>query len=170
MVGIGSLILVIGAAPSPSAMAKILRELRVKDSTKNRKWIRRRLRALHEQHYVEISNEQYSLSELGVRLIEEERLRRLRVETPKVWNKEWHLVAFDIPKQKSHVRIQFVRLLQNLGFVFYQRSVWIHPYDGVDEVRKIALHFDILPFVSFIVATHVDGSHAFRRHFRLPAR
>ncbi|KKW45768.1 hypothetical protein A3C21_03735 [Candidatus Kaiserbacteria bacterium RIFCSPHIGHO2_02_FULL_59_21] len=137
----------------------------MKDTKKNRKWIKRRLYALHEQKYVSVHDENYSLSEIGQRLIEENKLWSLSIPKPEKWDGQWHVVVFDIPKQKAHVRISFVRMLQNLGFVYYQRSVWIHRHPCEDEVREIALFHDILPFVSFIKAVHVDGSHILRKHF-----
>jgi DNA-binding transcriptional regulator PaaX len=167
MVAVGALIIGMGAAPSPRAMGNIFRELRMTDTPRNRRWIKRRLKALHERRYVEMRDDSNSLSELGQRMVDEERLWELAAHMPKQWDGLWHLVVFDIPKERSHTRIPFVRLLQHLGFVYYQRSIWIHPYDCVDEVRTIALHYDIIEFVSFIIATQLDGSHEYRKHFKL---
>ncbi|MEK7601585.1 MAG: hypothetical protein AAB480_03595 [Patescibacteria group bacterium] len=167
MVGIGVLVVGLGAAPSPRALWRIFRELRMEDTPRNRKWIRRRLHALHEQKYVSVRDERYSLSEIGERVMRENRLWTLSIQKPSTWDGEWHLVVFDIPQQKSRVRIPFVRQLQNLGFAYYQRSVWLHPYPCEDEVREIAIFHDILPFISFIRATHLDGSSEYRKHFKL---
>jgi len=167
MFALGALIVGIGAVPSPKAVMRIFRVLNKKDSLQNRKWIRRRLYALHEQQYVAVHNGMYSLSELGQRVLVENRLWSLSIPKPKVWDRTWHIVVFDIPKEKTSVRMTFVRLLQNLGFVYYQRSVWIHPYECADQVREIAVFYEILPFVAFIKATHANGSHVLRQHFKL---
>ena len=168
MVALGVLLIGIGAAPSPRAIAHMFRELRMRDTPKNRKWIRRKLYALHEQRYVEISSDVYSLSEIGHRIVEENKLWEISIPVPKKWDGLWHIAVFDIPKERSAVRIAFVRHLQNLGLIYYQRSVWLHAYPCEEEVREIALFHDILPFVSFIKAVHLDGSRAFRKHFKLP--
>ena len=167
MIALGALVVGIGAAPSPRALGRIFREFKMEDTKKNRKWIKRRLYALHEQKYVDVRDEYYSLSEVGRRLVEENRLWSLSIPRSKKWDGEWHVVVFDIPKQRSHARIPFVRMLQNLGFVYYQRSIWIHAFPCEDEVREISLFHDILPFVSFIRATHLDGSHVLRKHFKI---
>ena len=167
MIALGTLLIGIGAAPSPRALTRIFRELKVRDTQKNRKRIRRKLYGLHEQRYVSIRDDNYTLSERGQRILEENRLWVHSIPQPNVWDKIWHLVVFDIPQEKSDVRIPFIRHLQNLGLVFYQRSVWMYPYPCEDEVREIAEFYGILPFVSFIKAFHVDGSHAFRKHFKL---
>jgi|SRR3989344_1080338 len=169
MIAVGALMVGIGATLSPRAIAKIFRELNMKDLPRNRKWIKRRLYALHEQQYVSVRDDNsYTLSDIGRRIIEENKLWMRSVQKPERWDGKWHIVVFDIPQAKSAVRVPFIRLLQNLGFVFYQRSVWVHPYPCEDEVREIAIFYDILPFVSFLKATHIDGSHALRKHFKLP--
>ncbi|MBI2613013.1 hypothetical protein HYW59_04395 [Candidatus Kaiserbacteria bacterium] len=167
MIALGTLIIGIGAAPSPRAIARVFRELKISDSPKNRKWIKRKLYGLHEQQYVSIRDDSYTLSEVGQRVIAEHKLWALSIPQPKKWDGVWHIVVFDIPQEKSNVRIPFIRHLQNLGLIFYQRSVWIHPFPCEDEVREIADFQGILPFVSFIKATHVDGSHALRKYFKL---
>ncbi len=167
MIALGTLIVGIGAVPSPKALVRVFRELKMDDSPKNRKWIKRKLYGLHERQYVSVRNDTYSLSEIGDRIVEENKLWTLSIPKPNVWDKTWHVVVFDIPQEKSPVRIPFVRHLQSLGLVFYQRSVWIHPYSVEDEVREIASFYDILPFISFLKATHVDGSHILRKHFKL---
>ena len=168
MIALGALVVGIGAAPSPRAIGLIFRELKMNESPKNRRWIKRKLYGLHEKQYVSMRNDSYTLSDIGKRLVSEHKLWTLSVPRPKTWNRLWHIVVFDIPQEKSNVRIPFVRHLQHLGLVFYQRSVWIYPYDCEDEIREIANVHDILSFVSFIKATHVDGSHILRKHFKLP--
>lgn len=168
MLALGVLIVGIGATPSPRAIARIFRELKMTNTPRNRKWIKRKLYGLHEQKYVSVQNDTYTLTKMGNRIVDENKLWELSVPIPRTWDQIWHIVVFDIPQEKSSVRIPFVRHLQNLGFVYYQRSVWIYPYPCEDEVREIATFHDILPFISFIQATHVDGSHEFRKHFKLP--
>lgn len=164
---LGVLLLGIGAVPSPRAISRIFRELALKDTKTNRRAIKRKIWEMHHRGYIERSEKRYDISDVGRRIVEEEKLWGLRIKTPKQWDGVWHIVLFDIPQEKSSVRISFIRHLQNLGLVFYQRSVWIHPYEMEDEVRQIAQFFEILPFISFIKASHVDGSSDLQNYFKL---
>ncbi len=168
MLTMRSLVIVVGAASSPRQLSRIFRDLEMLDNPKNRKWIRRKLYAMHDQRYVDVHDGEFSLTDLGNRMVKENKMWSVSIPTPKQWDGNWHIVVFDIPSQKSPTRIPFTRHLKNLGFVYYQRSVWLHAYPCEDEVRDIAIFLDILPFVSFIKATHVDGSHEYRKHFKLP--
>jgi len=169
MIGIGILLLGIGAVPPPSALGRILKELTMRDTDKNRRWVRRRVYEIHRQGYVRSDKKRYALSAAGQRFVDEQKLRELKIARPKQWHQQWHIVVFDIPQEKSGVRIPFVRHLQRLGLVFYQRSVWIHAFPLEDEVREIANFYGVLPYVSFVIATHVDGSASLRKHFTVSA-
>lgn len=169
MIGIGILMIAIGAVPSPRALARILKELIMEDTPKNRRWAKRRVYEVQRQGYVREDEGTYSLSEIGQRIVEEQKLWDLKIPIPRGWDGFWHIVVFDIPQKKINVRIPFVRHLQNLGLVFYQRSVWIHPYPFENEVRKVAIFHGLLPHLSFIVASHIDGSLRLRKQFKLSA-
>lgn len=167
IVALGALLIGIGAGPSPRAIGRIFRELSMSDTKQNRKAIKRKVWELHHRGYIEKTPERYDLSEMGKQLIEREKLWSLKIARPKSWDGMWHIVVFDIPLEKSQVRIPFIRHLQNLGLVFYQRSVWIYPFEIEDEVRQVAKAHDILPFISFIKASHVDSSLDLRKYFKL---
>ena len=169
MIGVGVLMLGIGAIPPPWAVGRILRELTMKDTDKNRRWARRRVYEVHRQGYVRSDRDRYALSDAGQRFVDEQKIRQLQIRRPKRWDQEWHIVVFDIPQERSGVRIAFVRHLKTLGLIFYQRSVWIHAFPLEDEVREIANFYGLLPYVSFVIARHVDGSASLRKHFIGPA-
>jgi len=99
--------------------------------------------------------------------MEEEGLWELEITTPKLWARAWHIIVFDIPSEKSRFRIPFIRHLQNLGLIFYQRSVWIYPHPMKNEVRKIADFYNISPHISFITASSIDGESTLKRKFKI---
>ncbi|KKW47822.1 MAG: Transcriptional regulatory protein, repressor-type [Candidatus Kaiserbacteria bacterium GW2011_GWA2_58_9] len=167
MIGVGVLVVGIGAVPPPWALARVLKELAMGDTQKNRRWATRRIYEARRRGYVRGVGERYALSDIGRRLVEEGKLWELKISVPKRWDGRWHIVAFDIPQELSKARIPFIRHLQNLGLVFYQRSLWIHPHPCADEVREIANFHGVLPHVSFITATHVDGSADLQRRFKI---
>ncbi|OGG80679.1 hypothetical protein A3A39_03225 [Candidatus Kaiserbacteria bacterium RIFCSPLOWO2_01_FULL_54_13] len=167
LVALGVVLMGIGAVPSPRAVSRIFKELALKDTKQNHRTIKRKIWEMSHRGYIEKSPKKYELSEIGQRIIEKEKLWNLRIQTPKKWDDTWHIVVFDIPQERRNIRIAFIRHLQQLGLVFYQRSVWIYPYAMEDEVREIAAFFDILPFISFIKANHVDNSYDLKKYFKL---
>jgi len=164
---LGALLIGVGAVPSPRAIGRIFRELSMSDTKQNRRAIKRKVWEMGHRGYINKTPQRYELSEIGRRIIEDEKLWGLSVPIPEQWDEVWHIVVFDIPQEKAKIRIPFIRHLQSLGLVFYQRSVWIHPYEMEDEVRQIAQFYDILPFISFIKASHVDNSYELRKYFKL---
>ena len=167
LVALGVIIIGIGGVPSPRAMSRILRDLFSNESEDKSRWVKHRVYHMRKQGYIRKTSEGYALSPLGRKIVDEQRVWDLSVPAPKAWDGAWHLLAFDIPQKKSRVRIPFVRHLQNLGLIFYQRSVWVHPYPFSKEVQEIARFHGILPYISFITATQVDGSTHLQRKFKM---
>ena len=167
MIGLGLFMMAIGAVPPPWAIPRIIRELTSKDTPENRRRVRRKVYDLKCRGYVTESDNKYVITERGNKILDEEELWNLKISIPKRWSGAWHLVVFDIPAEKSRCRIPFVRHLQNLGLVFYQRSVWIYPHPMEDVVRKIASFYRITMHVSFITATSIDGSSSLKRKFKI---
>jgi hypothetical protein len=167
MVALGILLVGIGAVPPPWAIPRIIRELTSKDAPENRRRLRRKILDLKHQGYIAENAGSYSMTERGEKIMREENLWELKIPTPKQWAGAWHLVVFDIPAEKSRFRIPFIRHLQNLGLVFYQRSVWIYPHPMEDDVHKIANFYGISTYVSFITATSIDGAPTLKRKFKI---
>ncbi len=167
MVAIGVFLVGIGAVPPPWAIPRIIRELAPKDTPEDRRRMKRKILDLKYRGYISESGNAYAMTDKGSRVLQEEDLWDLKIPIPKRWAGAWHLVVFDIPSEKSRFRIPFIRRLQSLGLIFYQRSVWIYPYPVEDTVRKIASFYGIIPHVSFITATSIGGSTALKRKFKI---
>ncbi|MDO8552853.1 MAG: hypothetical protein Q7S01_05035 [bacterium] len=167
MVALGVFLVGIGAVPPPWAIPRIIREITSGDTPKNRRYVRRRIYEMKRRGYVVTSKNAYEITNRGRSILEEEYLWGLQIPKPKDWSGAWYIVAFDIPAEKSRVRIPFIRHLQNLGLIFYQRSIWIYPHPMKDAVRKIASFYNISSHVSFITATNIDGAQTLKRRFKI---
>lgn len=167
IVGLGVLMLAIGAVPSPSAIGRILKELALSDTPRNRRTARLKVNYLKRRGYLRASSGIYEVSNLGQKIMDDEQLWAIGIPKQQRWNGEWHFVLFDIPQEKTSVRIPFVRHLQRLGLLFYQRSVWVYPYPMKNEILKIARHFDVATHISFITTREVSGYAQLARHFNV---
>lgn len=108
---------------------------------------------------VEMSN-----GETRIELTERGRKRKIQydIENLKMsgtvpWDGKWRMLMFDIPEQKKAAREALREKLKDLGFIQFQRSVWIYPYSCQDEIDFITEYFSIAQYVNLItVKMEVD--------------
>lgn len=74
---------------------------------------------------------------------------KLAIKKPAVWDGRWHIVFYDIPERKRRARDALRDKLKEMGFLEWQKSVFVHPYPCRDEVEFIIEFFDIRPYVRF---------------------
>jgi len=60
----------------------------------------------------------------------------------KRWDKKWRLVTFDIPEKERQIRKSIRNRLQEMGFAYFQRSVWISPLPVAKFVEKLDREID----------------------------
>ncbi len=77
-------------------------------------------------------NGQFRLSKEGARRLHLIEYGTYPPPTEK-WDKKWRIVSFDVGEERKRSREQLRLLLQQVGFVRLQDSVWVYPYD-VEEV------------------------------------
>lgn len=61
----------------------------------------------------------------------------------KKWNGFWTIVIFDIAEISSHQRKSLRGKLLELGFSMYQRSVYISPFNWIEDLREFVAHRDL---------------------------
>jgi len=66
---------------------------------------------------------------------------------PKKWDGKWYLVIFDIPEKIRLKRDIFREDLRKLGFGQLQASVWISPYNYLNNILEIIRFYRIENFV-----------------------
>lgn len=110
----------------------------------------------------------YTITPAGAYRLQELALDEINIARPKVWDKKWRLVAFDVPVGQSRRRQEFVAKLQSLNFFMLQKSLWVHPFPCFKEVEEIASHYNILRYCSLmeIALTDKVTGRKLRHHFR----
>src|SRR3989338_5909969 len=92
----------------------------------------------------------------------------LKISKPKKWDGKFRFVIFDIAQVKNIYRNAFRSKLQELGFLPFQKSVWVHPYPCKDEVDTLRAFFGLNSReVCCVVAEHIENMQDFLRRFRL---
>ena len=111
MVAIGALIVGMGAAPSPRAMHRLLKDLALGDTAKNRRYVSRKIRNLEKQGYLAKHGVTFGVTDKGARVLSVHELNNLHIAQTQPWKGKWYLVMFDIPLSESAERKILNRIL-----------------------------------------------------------
>ncbi|MEK9186509.1 MAG: hypothetical protein AAB885_02905 [Patescibacteria group bacterium] len=96
------------------------------------------------------------------------KLDDLKITVPKIWDKKWRLVCFDIPHRLKKAREALRFHLKRLGFYQFQKSLFIFPHECRDEIDFIIEIYNLRPFVRYIIANRIDNELHLKQRFHLP--
>jgi len=88
------------------------------------------------------------------------------ITKPKKWDGKWRIVMFDVPESNKHSREKFRNKLKVMGFLRFQKSVWINPYVCENEIDFVSNYLNISPYTNVITAT-IDDDEPLRKSFGL---
>ncbi|MBI2003558.1 MAG: CRISPR-associated endonuclease Cas2 [Parcubacteria group bacterium] len=96
-----------------------------------------------------------------------ESIEKMKLKKPEKWDRKFRLVIFDIPAKKKNARKAFIQKLKDMGFYMLQKSVWINPYDCVNEIATLRKLFEIEPYVKILTTEAVEEEYKLIKHFDL---
>ena len=109
------------------------------------------------------------LTELGKKRILRYKLEDMKIQKPKKWDGNWHIVAFDIPENRKAARNALGQKMKELGLLPFQKSLWIYPYDCKDEIDFIAGVFEVGKYVHYIITRSITNDELLRQRFNVKA-
>ena len=95
------------------------------------------------------------------------KLNEMKIIKPKKWDKKWRLVVFDIPNLRRKTSNFLRKKLLDLGFLQYQKSIFIYPHPCRDEIDYIREICEIGNNVKMIIASEIDDADYFLERFTL---
>ncbi len=100
----------------------------------------------------------------------EERLRKYRISdyeliVPKIWDKKWRVLIFDIPEERKGLRAKIRRTLFLVGFIRLQDSVWVFPYDCAELVSLLKAQFKVGKDLLYMVVNEIENDFQIKAHF-----
>src|SRR3989338_7423372 len=107
------------------------------------------------------------LTERGKKKALTYQIDELKIPPMKRWDHKWRIVLFDIPENMKRARDALARVLKNAGFIKFQKSVFIHPFECRNEVDFIIEFFNVRPYVRFITAAEIDNELHMKNRFNL---
>ncbi|MBI2610986.1 CRISPR-associated endonuclease Cas2 [Candidatus Kaiserbacteria bacterium] len=119
--------------------------------------------------FEEIGSKRYPrLTALGRKQVGQISLGTLSIRKPLRWDRRWRIVIFDIEERRKNDRAKIRHLLQQLGFLRLQNSVWVHPHDCEEIVALIKTDMRIGRDVLYVIADAIEFDKPLRQHFGLP--
>lgn len=168
LVAAGVLIGAVFVAPGISILAQYFPDADRRD----RQRIKRNLQKLKEKGYLKYDPNNLEtrvvLSTEGQVFMNEEVLFDLKFTQPKAWDGKWFVVMFDIPITKAKKTRHLLReKLLEVGFINYQNSVYIFPYQCKSMINDIEKILGLKNCVQTMVVEKADGEESLKKHFNL---
>jgi DNA-binding transcriptional regulator PaaX len=91
----------------------------------------------------------------------------IKIKPMAKWDGKWRMVLFDIPEKHKKGRDALSRVLKNMGFYTFQKSIFISPFECGDEMNFVIEFFNLRLYVRSIIATKIDNELDLKKHFDL---
>lgn len=155
----------------PDALAVMGSASALARKTDPRYGIPRGVRRLVERGFLKVGKskgeEVAVLTPTGKKLLARFRRNELVLKKPKVWDKKWRMVIYDIREERKYLRDELKGILQDLGFIMIQKSVWVYPYPCEDLLAMLKADFRVGKEVLYLVVDRLENDEWVRKHFRL---
>lgn len=165
---IGGLIFIaLGGRPS---ITQIMKLLGAKNSNEKQR-INNAINSLRKKRLVKISYEKdkeiIQITTSGKTRILMYNIDDIKIKRPKKWDGYWRIVTFDIPNSKKRTRDTLNMKLKDLGFIPIQKSIFVSPYEAIDEIDFVGEHFMVRKNIKYIIAKKIEGDGEIKRKFNL---
>ena len=105
------------------------------------------------------------LTTAGRTVMQHYALRALRPIKQRMWDHKWRLVMFDIPNHMKAARDGFAATLKRLGFIHYQKSVFMCPYPCEEELDVVAEYYGVVGHIEIVTAERITHAESFIKSF-----
>jgi DNA-binding transcriptional regulator PaaX len=162
-IGVGAIVLGTLLIPGlPMALTQL------KDSGKAGKQnTKRSIKRLEEKDILYLSGDKIKLTKKGRELLKRIEAEDIVIEKPDKWDNVWHVVAYDIPDDDKPERDYFRTKLEELGFLKVQESIYVFPYDCVQEIAVFAQSLGISPYVLHLTTSKLPRQKEYVKKFDL---
>ena len=92
----------------------------------------------------------------------------LMIKKPKVWDKKWRILIFDIADKQRIKREALRGKIKELGLYQLQKSVWVSPYNFKKEMAIMREFFGLTGAeMKIIEASNIEDDESIKDHFKL---
>jgi len=164
--------LILGLTKRPDKYFKVVKKISKEWQKINERSLRTAIRKLYQSKLIDFKEKSdgtvsMTLTNNGKKKIIQFNLDSIEIKKPKLWDRLWRLVIFDIPEEERRGRNALAVKLKELGFYPLQKSVFIHPYECKNEVDFIVELFNLRPYVRLFTIKETDIELDLRSKFNL---
>ncbi len=137
----------------------------------NTRYLTRTLLRLKRQKDIEIATENnqtiITVTNTGKEKVIKSAVETLNIIPPKNWDGRWHLVIYDVStKKRSQIRCLRKSLIE-LGFLNFQKSVFVYPYPCYKEIELLRNYYGLSAEIHYLCAEKLESDSVFREYFNL---
>lgn len=128
---------------------------------------KRSIKRLEEKDIIYLNGDKIRLTKKGRELLKRIQAEDITIVRPDNWDHIWHVVAYDIPDEKKQERDYFRTKIEQLGFLKVQESMYVFPYDCVQEIAVFAQSLGISPYVLHLTTSKLSRQSEYVKKFDL---
>jgi CRISPR-associated endonuclease Cas2 len=113
------------------------------------------------------SNDFYKITQKGKLFLWKYESKYISIPIPKKWDKKWRIIIFDIKESDRYQRDAIRIMLQNIGCIMLQNSVWVYPYECEEVVALLKANYEMENEVLYIISEKIESDAWLRKHFKL---
>src|SRR3989344_5150956 len=164
--------LTLGPAGSPTTYFKIVRAMAHDWKKINEEELHQAIKNLYRSKLVSAKKNEngsftLTITRKGQKVALNYKIENIIIPAMKKWDGKWRMVVFDVPEKYRIGRDALRRALKQIGFLEYQKSVFIHPFECKDEIDFVVEFFRMRPWARIVVAESIDDDLRLKRHFNL---
>lgn len=94
--------------------------------------------------------------------------KRAALSQKRKWDKEWRVLIYDIEASERAKRNAIRHMIQRMGMVPLQKSVWVYPFDCEEEIKLLRECFHLDDHrLRLLYVRKLGNDNALKRHFKL---
>lgn len=130
---------------------------------------RERIKYLKRQglinHIIEGKDGYFEITAKGLTKINKFQIDEIVIKRPKIWDKKWRVVIFDIlEKHKTARNILRAKLIE-LGFEKIQESVYVYPFDCTEEITQLSYMIGETENILIMISEIIQGENTLIENF-----
>jgi len=133
-------------------------------------YLKRTLDRLEKQRLVEVTHadngkQLIQITSQGKQRVLKFALDELKIEKPKIWDRRWRLISFDLPEKMASVRKILVEYLSAWGFYPLHKSVYLHAYPCLKEMDFLREYLGVGKYVRMFTVSEIENDTQFKEFF-----
>ena len=109
------------------------------------------------KNFTENKEKYLELTPRGIKKARNLLLEDMEIKHPKIWDKKWRVVIFDIPEKRHRNRDLFRENLISLKFIKIQKSVYVYPFECTKEITFLSDLFFVKQYVTIMISEIIQG-------------